>query len=191
MTLEALVPIVDEDKDVPLMTVEEDPVVVVVPYDEKDAVLGPTLISPTTSEETHFEESSLESLTLVINEERTLRKRKEKALVKLAKELNKRSHDAELKGRKLTEYSKTVASLETQIEELETSLKSEQNLHRQVARESSERVNELETTTVQLRHQILALQKRAERLQAQVDSKFPPKYMLITVVLCILLALYY
>lgn len=105
-----------------------------------------------------------------LSAEKAVRSRKEKSLVKLAKELNKRSADAELKERKLIELAETVNALNVSIRQQRADHGADQERHVAVTRESSERGQRLERAVEELRAELCAARRDADGVRAQLAA---------------------
>lgn len=105
-----------------------------------------------------------------LSAERVLRKQKEKNLVKLAKELNKRSADAALKERKLIQMSETVNSMHAALQQQRQIQCIDQHRYQTAVQESDEQAAFLKETSATLRSELKEAKLHLELLRSQLAS---------------------
>jgi hypothetical protein len=134
--------------------------------------------------------NNVNKLQADIERQRSLRKRKEKALIKLAKELSKRTNEVSQKDQKIALQVDTIHQLEQQLLIVSTQ-KSSSNAavaddaagHGQT--NTSSTTTTADDTTTHLRKELLRLQLSNDRLQAQLShhhSRWPPALLAIVLV---------
>jgi hypothetical protein len=107
--------------------------------------------------------------------ERSNRKRKEKSLIKLAKELNNRSADGDLKDKKMLELMETMEDLEIRLAERNRDMVVElPKLKAKCARQEAE-LAEHEKSTLRLRRQLEDARSEADKAKADLIAVLSKK----------------
>jgi hypothetical protein len=134
--------------------------------------------------------TNLEKLQIDVERQRALRKRKERALIKIAKELSKRTHEVTQRDQRIAAQVETIHQLEqqllivTQQQQEQLTKISATTTHSSSAETMAAAQDE---TTAHLRKELLRLQLSNDRLQLQLsnNSRIPP--MLLALVLIAIL----
>lgn len=113
----------------------------------------------------------LTHLQVDLQAERTLRKRKDKNLIKLAKELNRRSTSVQEKDVKIKEMETTVRELEFKIEKSQRESSEQIQAELSKSRAHGIRILELDGIVSELRKQLLDSHMEAECLRSKLTAK--------------------
>jgi hypothetical protein len=110
--------------------------------------------------------SQLTQAQVDLSGEKAIRRRKEKNLVKLAKELSHRQTEAELKDRKIKQLEGRIDETEKLLEEMKRDVEDAAQKHRAAVRENDALVTELEQTVRSLRKELFESNLERDRLRA-------------------------
>lgn len=145
----------------------------------------PELSESDTSSEEHHEkdfdvdgvDQQLQHALADLSAERVLRQHKEKCLIKLAKELSKRSTDSSLKERKLIQMAETVNSMHAALQKEREDQYNDHQRYHEALLESDERAVRMEETAEALRAELYKAKfqvtlLRAELASARMNSKY-------------------
>jgi hypothetical protein len=105
-----------------------------------------------------------------LSTERATRKRKDKNLVKLAKELNKRTSDSHEKESKIHEMAKRINEMESSVQSHHIENVQEVQTYREAYRENETRIVELDGAVSNLRKQLLEANLEADLLRTKLSS---------------------
>lgn len=122
----------------------------------------------TRDEEVEMLHQQLKNALANLSAEKAMRSRKEKNLVKLAKELNKRSEDADLKERKLVEMAETVNTLQASLRHQRADHCADQERHLAFVADSEERSSRLEQAAAALRSELAAAKLQIDALRGEL-----------------------
>jgi hypothetical protein len=103
-----------------------------------------------------------------LSAEKTVRKRKEKNLVKLAKELNRRASESDLMSTTLAEKEEEIKAKDKRIEELKREMEEDEKRYRVFRKENEKRCEEYEDTVQTLRKKLLESSLEVDRLNAKI-----------------------
>lgn len=104
-----------------------------------------------------------------LSAERVMRKRKEKNLVKLAKELNKRTSDAHLKETTINEMTTTITELEGKLQNNHRENAQDLQTYRAACRENETKISELDSAVSALRKELLEANLEADHLRTRLS----------------------
>lgn len=116
-------------------------------------------------------QEQLEQAKMDYNAERSLRKRKEKGLLKLAKELKKRSKESATLHNTMAKMASTIVGLEETVETQRIEMDECQSQYRALTRQADDRMGSFEAATTNLRKQLLEIKLENDRLKVQLAGK--------------------
>jgi hypothetical protein len=115
--------------------------------------------------------NTLRGLECDLSGEKAIRRKKEKSIVKLAKQLQITSRDAEVKDRQVLKMAKTINDLEEILHDHHRELADDQEKIRKVCRETEERLEEYEAMVFTLRKQLAEANLEVDMLNSRIQME--------------------
>lgn len=112
----------------------------------------------------------ISDLRMELKSEKSLRKREDRNLVKLAQELNKRIDEANEKEVKVQELMKTINDLESKVQNRYHETKQDFHVQFRAYQDDETRILELDTSVTKLRQQLFDATIEADNLRAKLAA---------------------
>lgn len=113
----------------------------------------------------------LQDLRCDLSAEQAIRRKSDKCLVKLAKQLKKRTDESEAKERQIYKMAKTINDLEDLLHNHHHELAEDQEKIRNICRETEARLEDYEALVLSLRKQLFDSNVEVESLRLQLEQR--------------------